>query len=172
MRWQHFPMIVVGLISFVQVGCGTLHNLHAPPVAQETGPCAIGSGPGICVPFGGVARSALLGFVGAPIGVGEAINGGNELIQGNAAGDGFSRIGNGLKLAGIGVIAVLDTPLSLAGDFVTWPVAYARQHQQPWATWWGKEPGRCWLGRMFQKGPTSEDDIPLQLETPSKTAEP
>jgi hypothetical protein len=42
----------------------------------------------------------------------------------------------GAKLTGLGILAILDTPCSLVADVATAPIAFARQHEYPWATWW------------------------------------
>jgi hypothetical protein len=67
--------------------------------------------------------------------------GGNvALCQGEFV-SGFQQIGQGLLMTSAGLGAIVDIPLSLAADIVTFPVAYARYKEYPWATWWG-EPSR------------------------------
>jgi uncharacterized protein YceK len=105
-------------------GCGTIFNLTDPPPPGNPG-----IGPTTCFPFGGVTRSAALGGCGLVFGtVGGIAEAGNGGLLGGA------------QLAGVGALAVLDTPLSLAGDIITFPIAYARWQGAPWATWWGEQP--------------------------------
>jgi hypothetical protein len=46
--------------------------------------------------------------------------------------------GTGFAAAGLWSLAV-DAPLSLVGDVVTFPIAYARSQRAPWAMWWGSQ---------------------------------
>jgi hypothetical protein len=64
---------------------------------------------------------------------------GNIAICRGEFGDGFEQIGEGLCMSSAGLIAVADTPLSLAGDILTLPIAYGRSKEYPWATWWGQK---------------------------------
>jgi len=112
-------------VAFLQTGCGTVWNLEALP---PPGPPGIEIGPSTCFPMGGVTRSACLGMLGIPIGLATGV-----------AGDGFEERGNGLLLAGAATVSLIDVPLSLVGDLITLPVAYARNQGAPWATWWGEQ---------------------------------
>src|SRR5262249_47753736 len=112
-------LLAVALVAS-QTGCGTMVNLTSPPPSQAEG----GIGPTACTPFGGVTRSALLGGFCLTCGVAGAVE----------------DIGQGTAVTGIGAFALLiDTPLSLAGDVVTLPIAFARSQEAPWATWWGDQ---------------------------------
>jgi hypothetical protein len=126
---------IIGLGLLFATGCGTLHNLDAPPVAPPLKALGVCSGQGCCLPFGGVARSGLFAC-GVPVGISAVVQGELSLLRGDDPKDGLRSIGSGMLLTGAGLVALADTPISLAGDLVTWPVAYARQHEQPWATWW------------------------------------
>jgi hypothetical protein len=70
--------------------------------------------------------------------LGEVV-GGNLAIWHGEFGPGFEQIGNGLYLTSAGVVAVADAPLSLVGDIITFPAAYARSKDYPWARWWGEK---------------------------------
>jgi hypothetical protein len=155
MRSSRWHIIVITIISAAQAGCGTLHNLNAP--AECDPPTQIGAGTGRCIPFGGVARSGLLGIGGTPAGIGEVIRGQITIAEGGDPSAGLKSIGTGLWLTGCGLVALADTPVSLAGDLVTWPIAYARQQQQPWASWWGNGHGTCWLNLLWSKTPPSDE---------------
>lgn len=140
---------LVALLAGTQTGCGTMHNLAAPPVAEPVG-MSLPMGPGACIPFGGVARSGLLGMAGPQLGVYFAWEGQRDLFYGDNAKEGIAKIGNGMLLTGAGLVSIVDTPLSLAGDIVTLPIAYARQQQYSWATWWGADPSARGLhGALF-----------------------
>jgi hypothetical protein len=128
-----FRSTTLAFTVLAATGCGTFHNLDDSP----NGPLYLGMG--CCYPFGGVARSSLLAVMGPPTGVVGIIEGDTLLCQGKFA-EGFEQIGQGLFLGSAGLIAIADAPLSLAGDVLTFPIAYARSREYPWATWWGKEP--------------------------------
>ena len=103
-------------------GCGTVYNLNAPP--HVSGPVV---GPELnCVPFGGVVRSGFCGVYGPLYGVWNLMY--KDPVEGG-------------KWFGLGVLAWADLPISLVGDVVTFPVAYARWKEAPWATWWGEPNG-------------------------------
>jgi uncharacterized protein YceK len=127
-----FQLSYLMLVLFAQTGCGTLVNLWDPP----KGPQMLGTG--CCYPFGGVTRSGYLAGGGPIVGVGEVISGNVTLCKGEF-GTGFEEIGAGLFLFSAGLVAIADTPLSLVGDVLTWPIAYAREKEYPWATWWGRQ---------------------------------
>src|SRR5262245_37476386 len=112
----------VGL-ACLQTGCGTFVNLNAPPPPAP--PCI---GPSTCFPLGGAARSALLGCFGTVCGLDGALHA-----------QSIEEAGQGLLMAGAGTVAIVDTPLSLIGDLVTLPIAYARRQEASWATWWGDQ---------------------------------
>lgn len=156
--------LAVALLVASSAGCGTMHNLFAPP-DPVPGPPYIGSGPGICVPFGGVARSALLGTAGPLIGPGQVIWGGIKVFGGDPLEEGVKQIGGGLWFTACGLAAIVDTPVSLVGDIATFPIAYARHKHHPWATWWGTESnGHCLLGRLWPGTSYDEKKTEEQLE--------
>jgi hypothetical protein len=124
-------MIVLAALLGTQAGCGTACNLWAPP---EGIPCI---GPSTCFPLGGATRSALLGGFGTVAGSYGIVQGECELLSGRS--EGFQTIGTGLGYTGIGIVSLIDTPVSLAGDVLTSPIAFARQQKAPWATWWGEK---------------------------------
>jgi hypothetical protein len=113
-------------------GCGTFVNLKDPPSG------IMFCGTGACYPFGGVVRSGLLAAMGSPLGVSEVISGDLAICLGQF-GDGVASVGAGMLLTAAGLGAIVDTPLSLAGDILTFPVAYARCMEYSWATWWGEQ---------------------------------
>jgi uncharacterized protein YceK len=120
------------LLLFTVTGCGTFKNLKDP----SDGTVFICDG--CCYPFGGVTRSGTLAVMGPPIGLGGVISGNIALTQGDF-GSGFEQIGNGTYLTAAGLLAIADTPLSLVGDVLTFPLAYARSNGYSWATWWGEK---------------------------------
>ena len=99
-------------------GCGTVHNLNAPrlPVCTQDDMTT-------CVPFGGVMRTGSLALYGELLGVSYLLD---------------DKVAEGGKFFALGVLAWVDIPLSLAGDVVTFPVAYARSKGEPWASWWNE----------------------------------
>lgn len=122
-------------------GCGTFTNLTAPPAGKAP--------PGIatnCAPLGGTFRSLFVGgaFVGQGLG---------EMTE---VGKGGILKGSGKVLAGTYLVAV-DTPLSLVGDVVTFPIAQARYEDRPWATWWG-DPGRSRESMILPVAAESKED--------------
>ena len=133
-------------------GCGTVVNLTAPPVSGRPD-----FGPTDCFPFGGVTRSAELGIGSL----------GSGLLCIPASGLNPAQLPEqmlgGAWLMGVGLVALVDTPLSLAGDVVTLPIAYARRQRAPWATWWGEQAGSA--------KPESDGNAPA-VETSSGTSEP
>ncbi len=130
MRACRFALLTLLLTTLS--GCGTIFNLKDRPV----GPMFVGTG--CCYPFGGTVRSGLLAVMGPPCGLGEVINGNITITQGEL-GTGLKQVGNGLLITAAGLGAIVDCPLSLAGDIVTFPLAYARSKEYPWATWWGEK---------------------------------
>lgn len=123
---------VVGLLLLTQAGCGTCFNLWDSP----QGPLFLGSGN--TYPFGGVVRSGLLATLGTTSGIGSLGVGSFSIVTGDFAGGG-EMLGYGFMMTAAGIGAIADTPISLAGDLLTWPIAYARQREHPWATWWGRD---------------------------------
>jgi hypothetical protein len=123
-------VLTVILLAFT--GCGTLHNLQDRP----NSPTFFGTGS--CYPFGGVVRSFLLAGLGTQGGVAQVIEGDLAFCQGEFS-SGLEQIGNGMLLTSAGLGAVVDCPLSLAGDILTFPIAYARSKEFAWATWWGEK---------------------------------
>jgi uncharacterized protein YceK len=116
-------LLLAACLGCLGSGCGTVVNLTAPPVSGR--PDFV---PTECSPFGGVTRSALLG-VGS-LGLG---------LLGIPKSGCAEELGGWAMWTGAGLVALVDTPLSLAGDVVTLPIAYARQQGAPWATWWGDQ---------------------------------
>jgi len=165
-RPSYLHMIVLGVIAATQAGCGTLHNLDAPSKLSQ--PQAVFAGPGTCVPFGGVARSGLLGWAGVTIGPWTVIDGDWALLKGNAS-DGFEKISNGLWLTGVGLVSLADSPVSLAADIVTWPIAHAREQEYAWATWWGSENMVWWFRAPFATSRERDESGP---EAPAKEPSP
>ena len=158
---RHLAILLLTICS--SAGCGTMHNLFAPPEAVP-GPY-IGSGPGRCGPFGGVARSAALGMVGPLVGPGEVIRGELTLLRDGEIKDGFTQMRNGLWFTACGLGALVDTPVSLVGDIATFPIAYAHKNHHPWATWWGVQTdGRCPFWSLWTNPPNDEQKTEEQLE--------
>ena len=151
------PLRLVMATAFATVvglaGCGTVHNLNAPrlPVHPQDDMTT-------CVPFGGVMRTGALALYGELLGV-------NLLLKDKPA--------EGGKFFALGVLAWADIPLSLAGDIVTFPVAYARSKGEPWASWWGEsdstgEAKNCPFTKMF----SPPDPTPAPDLTPANGAGP
>jgi hypothetical protein len=122
MRSRLRTLLCAAAFAVLPAGCGTVVNLTAPPPSLAPP----GIGPTACQPFGGVVRSGLLGGVGVSWGL---LGGWQDIGNGGLL--------QGAWLAGMGLVALVDTPLSLAGDLVTWPIARARAQGEAWATWWG-----------------------------------
>ncbi len=114
------PALAAAVVLLASCGCGTVMNLAARP-GPASEPEIV---PDTCYPFGGVRRSSLLGVYGVGSGV-------FSLCTGDIKGAGW---------VGVGVVSLADTPVSLAGDVVTLPVAFARRYEMTWATWWCREP--------------------------------
>ena len=76
-----------------------------------------------------------------PMGVYSVVGGGVMIPCGYDVKESFKVIGDGLWFTGFGIGAIVDVPLSLIGDVLTWPIAYARRNRHPWATWWGDQGG-------------------------------
>lgn len=132
MRASRIAVFLIAITSLA--GCGTIHNLKDPDPANGT----MFIGGGVCYPMGGCTRSGLLALIGTPMGMVQVIQGNVDIARGEFA-TGFEQVGSGLMLTGTGLGAIVDTPLSLAGDIVTYPLAYGRYHRYPWATWWGEK---------------------------------
>jgi hypothetical protein len=130
MRWSQFSFLAFVLLALT--GCGTFQNLKNPP----NGPLFFGTG--CCYPFGGVTRSGLLAAVATASGLGEVVEG-NIAVGNGEFGSGIQRTGNGIFMTSAGLVAFADTAVSLAGDIVTFPIAYARSKEYSWATWWGEK---------------------------------
>jgi uncharacterized protein YceK len=145
-------LLAAALVAF-SGGCGTVVNLTSPPPSLAPP----GIGPTACTPFGGAARSGLLGGFCVPCGL---LGGWQEIGQGGLL--------QGAWMTGVGVVALLDTPLSLAGDVVTLPIAYARQQGAPWATWWGDQGGKMLPAAEVPEGTAPGADLPV----PSQGAAP
>src|SRR5262249_12229058 len=123
---------ILTLTLFATSGCGTLFNLTAPPKGM---PCI---GPSTCFPLGGLTPSTFCGLCGPPAGLGGMVYGDILVVTGQFK-EGFQTLGISAAYAGAGFIALADIPLSLGGDLVTFPIAYARYKEYPWATWWGDQ---------------------------------
>ena len=122
------PMfLIAALFSCVQSGCGTMFNLWAPATSVNTGGDFIL--PNTCEPMGGVSRTAVLGAGGIYLGVAGIMQNPGPVKILEAI---------GLVTAGTAIL-VVDFPLSVAADVVTWPIANARHDGRPWATWWGQQ---------------------------------
>lgn len=115
--------LVAAFVS-ATAGCGTCANLTAPP--PERAP-SLSIGITDCRTFGGVGRSLFGGVVCTAFG---------PLSHSDEIGRGGLVKGAGTTLGGI-YLLVIDTPLSLVGDIVTYPIARARRDQEPWALSWG-----------------------------------
>jgi len=151
-RFALLPAIVL-----ILPGCGTFMNLSSPPPKLAPPSMACESE---CIPFGGVARSGLLGLVGVEYGPWYLITGGNQNDTAWSAA--------GVTCLGIG--ALVDTPLSLAGDVVTFPIALARSRCYPWATWWGDQ---GWEGpRPRVPADPVPETAPMQPQVPDGTIHP
>jgi hypothetical protein len=136
------PLLIIAILGLVVSGCGTFMNLKSAP-PEVAGPCIVCETE--CVPFGGTIRSGLLAVVGTECGAAGLITGaGSHVSTLDAAG-----------LFGLGVGALIDTPISFAGDIITLPVAIARWKNVPWATWWG-DPGWDGWGRESVKDPVPD----------------
>ena len=128
---RFLPFGFMAFFLMLLTGCGTMFNLYDCP--KGTMFCGTGS----CYPFGGVTRSGFLAIAGPPIGVCGVIQGNIAIAKGDF-GEGFESVGMGILVASAGLVAIVDTPVSLAGDILTLPVVHARCNEHPWATWWGK----------------------------------
>ncbi len=139
----------------LQSGCGTLENLQAPPGREPTeGPMKY-CGPHTCFAFGGITRT----YWGSDWLVRAGANSLDKIEVDHLL------VGTGAITAGVGFLAV-DGPLSLVGDVLTLPVAYARSQEQPWATWWGTQ--GYYLGRT----PSSDRLNPVDVASFPPTATP
>jgi hypothetical protein len=101
-------------------GCGTLVNLMSRPGHADGEPYVAGTPEASCTVFGGAELSAGYAMSGY-------LKGAMCLSNGDPA---------GLAMVAIGTAAMVDANISLVGDIVTLPVAYARQQNLPWASWW------------------------------------
>jgi hypothetical protein len=113
-------------------------------------------GTGVCVPFGGVGRSALLGLVGTPIFASQLVIVPLNQIRGEDTKAALAIMGNSVYCTGLGLIAIADVPVSLAGDLLTLPLAYARHQQQPWAMWPCRDIVSYWVWAPFAQGDANE----------------
>jgi len=144
-------MTLVLAALFLNAGCGTLHNLAAPPEYPGIGPCT-------CLPFGGVIRSGTLGTMGTFSGVAGTV-------------ESFGTLESPYYMAYTGacLVALADVPVSLAGDIVTLPIAFARANNAPWATWWGQQSVR--FIPMESKDPTIVEGAAPAIPTGPETRE-
>jgi hypothetical protein len=123
MNLRYGALLLSAALACGPGGCGTATNLWSPPESLPT------TGPTTCYPFGGITRSVFVGGLMVAEGLDHAVNN---------LGNGGLVTAAGMTVAGTLVFAV-DGPLSLAGDLLTLPVAYARSEKAPWATWWGEQ---------------------------------
>jgi hypothetical protein len=140
-----------------QTGCGTMCNLHAPPPAEGDS-----VGRGNCMPFGGFGRSMTMS-AGVPIGIYMICDSEVRLVRGEDPEEKLKTIGLCTLMTGAGLVAIADVPVSLAGDIVTLPLAQARLHREPWATWWGDQAKK----RRVADPEPSADQADAQLRQPS-----
>lgn len=140
--------LVLASVACMNAGCGTLHNLMAPPV----GPPSIG--PASCMPFGGVIRSASLGALGT-------LAGGFYSVRDIGTIESLHDV----AVLGVSLVTFADVPLSLAGDIATLPVAYARSREEQWATWWGTQSYQ--FPSMDEAVPSVSQEAPDQSERKS-----
>jgi uncharacterized protein YceK len=157
MRPSAMLLLVLSLVAS-QTGCGTLYNLQAPPPVDPMTELG-GLAPSTCAPFGGVQRSAVIGGCGVVMGPIYLVKSVVGVADGGA--DSRENVVGGLTLTGLGLLAIVDAPLSLAGDIVTMPVVIARRCEHPWATWWGEA-----------KAAPMKDDGPEPQGTPCVTPSP
>jgi hypothetical protein len=129
---QHARTLLIASVLLGMTGCGTFQNLMAPPATPDTIPMM---GINTCEPFGGAGRSLFAGCVWTLFGT---CGWGHEIGQGGLL------IGTGSVCAGA-LALTLDAPLSLLGDVLTLPIVHARKNGEPWATWWGEQPGKFLL---------------------------
>jgi hypothetical protein len=147
-----------GFLAFVIpfcAGCGTFHNLKSQPDGQSY------MGFGECRPFNGVIQSTVAACILPPAGLSKVIEGDKAVFKGDFD-KGFDKIGDGLYCLSIGVLAWPDMPLSLCGDIVTYPLAYARSKQYPWALKWGDKSDDS------KKSMPSESETNKEEKAPSK----
>jgi uncharacterized protein YceK len=158
MRPRRRVLLFAAALVALQGGCGTIVNLTSPPPSRAMG----GIGPTACTPFGGVTRSGMLGGFLVAWGL---VSGWDEVGQGGLL--------MGAGLAGVGTVALLDAPLSLAGDILTLPVAYARQQGAGWATWWGDQGHEKSPSPVPQEGQGgSEGPAPPEASSPGQAGQP
>jgi hypothetical protein len=155
-RRRHLLFI---LTTLALPGCGTFMNITSPPPKMAEPSMFICESE--CVPFGGTIRSGLLGLACTEGGAGGLLFGGNSQDGG--------RLGAARTL-GLGLGALIDTPLSFAGDVITFPAALARCQNQSWASWWGD---KGWDGPR-PKAPA--DPVPLMSDdkqcSPTNVSDP
>jgi hypothetical protein len=140
--------VPLAFLLLAVTGCGTVTNLMDPPHGT------LFMGAGECYPFGGVVRSGVLTVMGPPFALGMAIDGDTAICQGEYE-KGFQQLGNSLYLTFLALEAIPDLPLSVAGDVLTFPLAYARGKEYPWATWWGQ---KSYWPAAAPTGPDPEGD--------------
>jgi uncharacterized protein YceK len=128
-------------------GCGTVCNLMAPPESQIVPPNPGNNFPGSsspCEPFGGTVRSSAVNLCA---------------IKGD----------RGAVLWCVSAYAlIVDTPVSFVGDALTLPIALARQHNEPLATWWGDQGNKQTreLLRSFKPSEPAEETPTVRLAQP------
>src|SRR5262249_40162010 len=126
-RWRSIMLLMAVLPGLG--GCGTVYNLWLPPPPPDENRGSINE----CTPMAGSVRSGLLASI--------HIGGG---VFGTASAPGEGNAENFLEAGyhtGLGLGALVDTPISFAGDIVTLPIVFARRAEHPWAMWWGPTAG-------------------------------
>ncbi len=117
---------ILACTLILQPGCGTVMNMRAPPSGLAEPSLFLNT----CAPFGGTSRSAFLGILCLEDGIWGVCT-----MQDAGKGGLLRSVGIGA----FGTAAIIDTPISFAGDIVTMPIAAVRSQGQPWATWWGNQ---------------------------------
>src|SRR4051812_45615236 len=113
--------LVAAVLVALPAGCGTVMNLKAPPTRPINDTPEMFFFPNTCEPFGGVARSLILGGGCAVIGIAVVCEGDWPLAL----------LAPVMVPAGLAILAI-DLPLSFAGDLLTYPIVQARQNGEPW----------------------------------------
>lgn len=153
---SNFARILFGMMAFCNAGCGTLVNLNAPPPDKAPPQCMV---PASCTPFGGVLRSGMGGIFLPVIGLAS--------VPSDEIGKGGIIKGAAVSVAGVYML-IVDTPMSLVGDVITFPLACARSNGQPWALIWGDQ-GSDYPHHRFMQGITT----PLAVaDSPHSTPPP
>lgn len=124
---------ILAIFTAFTTGCGTLVNLHDSPKHQP-----MMMVPQSTIPMGGTLRSTVVAVVGTPLSFSGAMQNTKALVTGKYDGDLKSFL-TPVAAMPLCMLGFVDIPLSLVGDIVTLPIAFARMNEHQWATWWGKE---------------------------------